>query len=793
MSSPLDSTISVFQGVGVDVLETIPLGAMLRRIHSGTYRDAVAHVRQLKTTANPAAYKAAKEQLASFTPCCALTSRKKTVPWAQKLLSTTNVVQYDFDHVPDPVGVKRRFAAHPSTVYAFDSPGGDGLKVGIAAEGIQSVESYRAAWAYVLGQLKTAFPDQTISEDPLVKFLHALCFVSYDPDAYINPDAVPLVIPTYNPDDADPFADAPPASTAGADFGQIASALAAIPVADDYATWLKIGMALHSTQHPMARALWDGWSAQSPKYEAAVQATKWASFRANGLVTADTLQALARQRGWRPAGWGQPPVPAAHQPALITHCVADVQPEKVEWLWKPYIALGTLCMLDGDPGIGKSLLMLQIAANISQDHPFPDQTGKPTLRAGATQNVLIMTREDSLSMTIRPRLDASDADVRRVFVSANWLDAEGKEQTFTLKHLPLLEAELQRLHPRLVLLDPIQSFFGDADMHRANQTRPLLDALGALAATHHCAIVCIRHPAKPGEGLGKALHRGLGSVDLIGTARTGLFVEQYPGDDTRALMAQTKSNLGPKGRTLIFSKTEGVFAWRGITRLTDDDLAGSGRGPNHRAFLEALLWLEKRLDGGLAWNSTDIETEAEGQDISSSILKRAKKALGVVSAQIKGASHAGWTMRLPPLVLPREEQPSTDSSDTTESSESSETPDLKSTSYPSPGVSGSEPSVGPEGSEVSVDGGVSASDTPEPPPVVPAFSAFTAQEIACAVCRKAQPVHTAAGVLSCAVCGATLGSTTATEAVPEPCLHEHVDDSGVCNDCGVVAYEEGAL
>jgi len=77
--------------------------------------------------------------------------------------------------------------------------------------------------------------------------------------------------------------------------------------------------------------------------------------------------------------------------------------------------------------------------------------------------------------------------------------------------------------------------------------------------------------------------------------------------------------------------------------------------------------------------------------------------------------------------------------------------------------------------------------------VVPAFSAFTAQEIACAVCRKAQPVHTAAGVLSCAVCGATLGSTTATEAVPEPCLHEHVDDSGACNDCGVAAYEEGAL
>ena len=177
-----------------------------------------------------------------------------------------------------------------------------------------------------------------------------------------------------------------------------------------------------------------------------------------------------------------------------------------------------------------------------------------------------MTREDSLAKTIRPRLDTSGADVSRIHVSANWLDAEGKEQAFTLKHLPLLEAELQRLQPRLVVLDPIQSFFGDIDMHRANQTRQLLDPLGALAAKYNCAIVCVRHPAKPGEGLGKALHRGLGSVDIIGAARTGLFIEQYPGDDTQALMCQTKSNLGPKGRTQIFSKPEGVFAW--VRRLT---------------------------------------------------------------------------------------------------------------------------------------------------------------------------------------------------------------------------------
>ena len=70
---------------------------------------------------------------------------------------------------------------------------------------------------------------------------------------------------------------------------------------------------------------------------------------------------------------------SASAPALITTCAADVAPEAVEWEWDPYIALGTICILDGDPGIGKSLLMLQLAANISKGLPFPDQTGKPTI------------------------------------------------------------------------------------------------------------------------------------------------------------------------------------------------------------------------------------------------------------------------------------------------------------------------------------------------------------------------------------------------------------------------------
>ena len=59
---------------------------------------------------------------------------------------------------------------------------------------------------------------------------------------------------------------------------------------------------------------------------------------------------------------------------LITH-MDEVETTDVSWLWYPYIAKDTLCMADGDPGVGKSLLMTQLAASLSRGYPLPDQQG----------------------------------------------------------------------------------------------------------------------------------------------------------------------------------------------------------------------------------------------------------------------------------------------------------------------------------------------------------------------------------------------------------------------------------
>ncbi len=133
--------------------------------------------------------------------------------------------------------------------------------------------------------------------------------------------------------------------------------------------------------------------------------------------------------------------PQGPRPSVVT--MSDVKSQPVRWLWWPYIAIGKLCMLDGDPGIGKSLLMTQIAANLSRGHPLPDQQGKPTLDPGGAQTTLLLCTEDGLADTIKPRLEATGADCTKIHVLTGWLGPEDEFHAFTFQHLDILEAAIK--------------------------------------------------------------------------------------------------------------------------------------------------------------------------------------------------------------------------------------------------------------------------------------------------------------------------------------------------------------
>ncbi len=79
----------------------------------------------------------------------------------------------------------------------------------------------------------------------------------------------------------------------------------------------------------------------------------------------------------------------------------------VHWLWEQRIALGTLALLGGREGIGKSTVGYTLAADVTPD--------ACRAYAGQPKSVIIAATEDSWEHTIVPRLIAAGADLDRVY------------------------------------------------------------------------------------------------------------------------------------------------------------------------------------------------------------------------------------------------------------------------------------------------------------------------------------------------------------------------------------------
>ena len=50
----------------------------------------------------------------------------------------------------------------------------------------------------------------------------------------------------------------------------------------------------------------------------------------------------------------------------------DVQAEEVQWLWYPYIPLGKLTIVQGDPGEGKTTFVLAVVAALTRGEALPE-------------------------------------------------------------------------------------------------------------------------------------------------------------------------------------------------------------------------------------------------------------------------------------------------------------------------------------------------------------------------------------------------------------------------------------
>jgi hypothetical protein len=203
------------------------------------------------------------------------------------------------------------------------------------------------------------------------------------------------------------------------------------------------------------------------------------------------------------------------EPEIVA--LSDVQSLAISWIWRPYLAAGMLSMLSGDPGSGKTFVLLAIAAALSTGRQPGDKTTEPI---SCPTDVLYLSIENSPEYVIRPRFDSLYGNPAKFHLLRGAQLAEQKAAV-TLSDVRLLGAAIQKTKARFVIVDPIQSYLGaQVDAHRSNETRPVMDGLVRPAEEYKVSIVLARHLAKAASG--KAVYRGLGSIDLTGAVRTEL-------------------------------------------------------------------------------------------------------------------------------------------------------------------------------------------------------------------------------------------------------------------------------
>lgn len=239
---------------------------------------------------------------------------------------------------------------------------------------------------------------------------------------------------------------------------------------------------------------------------------------------------------------------------LLTY-YSDVKSEPLKWLWYPYIAIGKITLLQGDPGDGKSTMMMHFIAELSKGGATPDG-----IAFGRPHKIIYQCSEDKAGDTIKPRLEAAGADCRNIaFIN------EEVHEGLTLDDERIRNAIIE-CNPQLVVIDPIQSYLeNDSDMQIAVRARKIMRRIGMWASTYNCAIVLIGHLSKK-EG-GKEIYRGLGSIDLAASVRSVLHVERDPQDKAIRFVHQIKNNLAEIGKDLCFEIRPGTgFRWLGESK-----------------------------------------------------------------------------------------------------------------------------------------------------------------------------------------------------------------------------------
>ena len=247
---------------------------------------------------------------------------------------------------------------------------------------------------------------------------------------------------------------------------------------------------------------------------------------------------------------------------------ADLDGEPIpprQWHVDGLVPSGTVTLLGGDGGMGKSLLSLQLAACTALSRPW---LGLPT-KGGPAIYLSAEDDKDELHRRLSAIADAEDVSlsalnalaVRSLAGDDALLAHAGPGGVLKPSaNFQALDRLIATEKPALVLLDTLADLFPGDENNRA-QARQFIGLLRGLAIRHACAVVMLSHPSQSGMNNGSGTS---GSTGWNNSVRSRLYLERVIQEgnehnpDARILRTK-KANYGRTGGEIALTWREGVF------------------------------------------------------------------------------------------------------------------------------------------------------------------------------------------------------------------------------------------
>ncbi|MDE1668833.1 AAA family ATPase [Nocardia gipuzkoensis] len=317
---------------------------------------------------------------------------------------------------------------------------------------------------------------------------------------------------------------------------------------------------------------------------------------------------------------------------LVVTRGSEVKTKRVRWVDQDWMPEGSLVLLAGREGLGKSTIACEKCARVTRGELEGEWFGQP-------RNVLYLHTEDAREFTVAPRLRAAGADMDRVL----FVDVQTEHSDTGTLILPADVSALEDLvvehEVSLIVLDAATSAMSSELSGKDDrQVRQFLEPLAQLAARRGCVVLGLCHFGKrDGSDTGKLI---LGSIAWSQVARSVLSVAKDE-ESGNLIVTNTKGNLAPRVRSMeavIESATiptedgtadVGVLRWLGESERDARELLAGEDAPDAEERTAAEAWLEDYLTQHGQTPAKIVKAEARKQGLSDATIKRAAKSIGV--------------------------------------------------------------------------------------------------------------------------------------------------------------------